>query len=51
VPALLRVVRPGDVVLTLGAGSIGVVPEQLIEALNRGGEGSTRVEAAGGGRT
>ena len=45
VPALLRVARPGDVVMTLGAGSIGVVPEQLIEALNRGGQ-----EAADGER-
>ena len=26
VPALVRIARPGDVVLTLGAGSIGVCP-------------------------
>ena len=49
VPALLRVARPGDVVMTLGAGSIGVVPEQLIEALNRGGD-SSRAGAADGER-
>jgi UDP-N-acetylmuramate--alanine ligase len=34
VPALVRVARPGDVVITLGAGSIGGVPEKLIEALS-----------------
>jgi UDP-N-acetylmuramate-alanine ligase len=32
-PAALRdIVRAGDVVLTLGAGSIGRVPEQLLQA-------------------
>jgi UDP-N-acetylmuramate--alanine ligase len=35
VPALVRLARPGDVVMTLGAGSIGSVPELLIEALAR----------------
>jgi UDP-N-acetylmuramate--alanine ligase len=49
VPALVRVARPGDVVVTLGAGSIGAVPERLIEALNRDGAGSSRVEALDGG--
>jgi len=39
VTALVRVSRAGDVVLTLGAGSIGTVPERLIEALS-GGAGS-----------
>ena len=39
VPAIARVARPGDVVITLGAGSIGSVPERLIEALARGGPG------------
>jgi UDP-N-acetylmuramate--alanine ligase len=34
VPAIVRVARPGDVVITLGAGSIGGVPEKLIEALS-----------------
>ena len=42
VAALVRVARAGDVVLTLGAGSIGTVPERLIEAL------SGRTGSAGG---
>jgi UDP-N-acetylmuramate--alanine ligase len=33
VPALVKVARPGDLVMTLGAGSIGTVPEKLIDAL------------------
>jgi UDP-N-acetylmuramate--alanine ligase len=33
VAAIVRVARPGDVVITLGAGSIGTLPEQLIAAL------------------
>ena len=33
VPALVRIARPGDVVITLGAGSIGSVVEALVEAL------------------
>jgi UDP-N-acetylmuramate--alanine ligase len=33
VPAIVRIARTGDVVITLGAGSIGTVPERLIEAL------------------
>ena len=33
VPALVRAARPGDVVLTLGAGSIGGVSDRLVEAL------------------
>jgi UDP-N-acetylmuramate--alanine ligase len=33
IPQLLRIVRPGDAVLTLGAGSIGSLPPRLIEAL------------------
>jgi len=33
VPAILRVARTGDVVITLGAGSIGLVPERLLVAL------------------
>jgi UDP-N-acetylmuramate--alanine ligase len=32
-PALVRAVRPGDIVLTLGAGSIAGVPGRLVEAL------------------
>jgi UDP-N-acetylmuramate--alanine ligase len=38
IPALLKIARPGDAVLTLGAGSIGSLPAQLVDALNeRGG--------------
>jgi UDP-N-acetylmuramate--alanine ligase len=33
VPALVRIARPGDVVMTLGAGSIGSVSRRLIDAL------------------
>jgi UDP-N-acetylmuramate--alanine ligase len=33
VPAIVRVARPGDIVITLGAGSIGTVPDRLVEAL------------------
>jgi UDP-N-acetylmuramate--alanine ligase len=38
VPAVLKIVRPGDAVLTLGAGSIGLLPQRLIEALGKGHE-------------
>jgi len=44
VSAVVRAARPGDVVITLGAGSIGTVPDRLIDAL--GGAGSTSM--AGG---
>ena len=33
VPAILRAVKPGDVVITLGAGSIGTVGDRLVTAL------------------
>jgi UDP-N-acetylmuramate--alanine ligase len=33
VPTVVRVAQPGDVVITLGAGSIGTLPEKLIAAL------------------
>jgi UDP-N-acetylmuramate--alanine ligase len=33
VPELMNIVRPGDAVITLGAGSIGTVPERLLAAL------------------
>jgi len=36
VPAILKTARPGDVVITLGAGSIGGVAEQLVSALGGG---------------
>jgi UDP-N-acetylmuramate--alanine ligase len=34
-PAIVRVAKPGDVVITLGAGSIGSLPDRLVEALRR----------------
>ena len=37
IPALLKIARPGDAVLTLGAGSIGSLPAQLVDALHRRG--------------
>ncbi len=37
IPALLKLARPGDAVLTLGAGSIGSLSVQLVDALNRRG--------------
>jgi UDP-N-acetylmuramate--alanine ligase len=37
-PAIVRVAKPGDVVITLGAGSIGSVPDRLVAVL--GGAGS-----------
>jgi UDP-N-acetylmuramate--alanine ligase len=33
VSELARIARPGDAVITLGAGSIGTVPPRLIDAL------------------
>jgi UDP-N-acetylmuramate--alanine ligase len=44
IAAVVRTARPGDVVITLGAGSIGSVPERLIEAL--GGHAPDRDRAA-----
>jgi UDP-N-acetylmuramate--alanine ligase len=35
VPALLAITRPGDAVITLGAGSIGSLPARLVDALDR----------------
>jgi UDP-N-acetylmuramate--alanine ligase len=38
VPELLKILRPGDAVITLGAGSIGTLPKKLVQALEeRGG--------------
>jgi len=34
-PALARIAMPGDVVITLGAGSIATVPDQLLALLDR----------------
>ena len=39
--ALAGIVTPGDVVITLGAGSIASVPDQLLGMLDRRGNGST----------
>jgi UDP-N-acetylmuramate--alanine ligase len=33
VEAILRIARPGDAVMTLGAGSIGTLPTRLLKAL------------------
>jgi UDP-N-acetylmuramate--alanine ligase len=38
VPTLLTMVRPGDAVITLGAGSIGTLPKMLVHALAQRGE-------------
>ncbi|HZR24210.1 MAG TPA: UDP-N-acetylmuramate--L-alanine ligase [Vicinamibacterales bacterium] len=35
VDAVAKIAKPGDVVITLGAGSIGTVPDRLLEALQR----------------
>ena len=35
IAAILQIARPGDAVLTLGAGSIGSVPQKLVDALTR----------------
>jgi UDP-N-acetylmuramate--alanine ligase len=35
IPTILQIARPGDAVITLGAGSIGSVPQKLIDALTR----------------
>jgi UDP-N-acetylmuramate-alanine ligase len=37
IPTLLDIVNPGDAVITLGAGSIGTIPKQLVDALDRRG--------------
>jgi UDP-N-acetylmuramate--alanine ligase len=40
VPTLLTILRPGDAVITLGAGSIGTVPKALMQALAEPGRRS-----------
>jgi UDP-N-acetylmuramate--alanine ligase len=40
VPAIVRVAKPGDVVITLGAGSIGSLPDRLLGALDTGYTGA-----------
>jgi hypothetical protein len=37
IPVVVHVARPGDVVLTLGAGSIGTLPRRLVDALKTQG--------------
>jgi UDP-N-acetylmuramate--alanine ligase len=37
VPALVSILRPGDVAITIGAGSIGTVPDALVRALGQRG--------------
>jgi UDP-N-acetylmuramate--alanine ligase len=37
IPVVVHIARPGDVVITLGAGSIGSLPRRLIDALNARG--------------
>ena len=37
IPIVVQVARPGDVVITLGAGSIGTLPRRLVDALNAQG--------------
>jgi len=37
--ALARIVRDGDVIVTMGAGSIGSAPAELVHSLAAGGEG------------
>jgi UDP-N-acetylmuramate--alanine ligase len=41
IPELLSLVKPGDAVITLGAGSIGAVPKRLVEALGQRGQRGT----------
>jgi UDP-N-acetylmuramate--alanine ligase len=47
VTAVVRTARPGDLVITLGAGSIGTVPDRLIDALSRSGAADAAPAAAG----
>jgi len=35
--AVAQVARPNDLVITLGAGSIGTMPDRILEALGHGG--------------
>ena len=37
IPIVVHISKPGDVVITLGAGSIGMLPRRLIDALNAQG--------------
>jgi len=44
---LLRTVRPGDLVLTLGAGDVGGIADQLLRRLERGLDGTDPEPSAG----
>jgi UDP-N-acetylmuramate--alanine ligase len=44
--AVARIARPNDLVITLGAGSIGTMPDRILAALRS--EAATRVAEAGG---
>ncbi len=48
VPALVRVARPGDAVIMLGAGSIGGIAERLIESLESRSAASNPTGRSGG---
>jgi UDP-N-acetylmuramate--alanine ligase len=50
VPAIVRAARRGDVVFTLGAGSIGTVAARLVEALEGRGSSATADSVGGTGR-
>ena len=43
--AVAAIARPNDLVITLGAGSIGTLPDRILEEL----QGGSRAEAGGGG--
>ena len=47
IPTLLRIARPGDAVITLGAGSIGTLPRRLVEALAKS-DSTSRIPDPGG---
>jgi UDP-N-acetylmuramate--alanine ligase len=47
IPTLLRVARPGDAVITLGAGSIGTLTRRLVDVLAKSDRGS-RIPDLGG---
>jgi UDP-N-acetylmuramate--alanine ligase len=42
VPLVLSIARPGDAVITLGAGSIGTMPSRILDALARRAAGEDR---------
>jgi UDP-N-acetylmuramate--alanine ligase len=46
VAAIVRVARKGDVVITLGAGSIGSLPEKVVDALARAASNGAPVNGA-----